>query len=293
MDRRSILGMMAGAAVLPAVPSLARNRDFGGAAFLTEIKRIEVNVGGRLGVAVLDMATGARAAWRGDERFAMCSTFKFLLAAAVLDAVEAGRFPLDRAVPIAQSDLVANSPVATRNVGGTLSIAELCEATMTVSDNTAANLLLPLIGGPVGQTAFMRSISDRVTRLDRDEPEMSDSTPGDLRDTTSPLAMLGSMRALLFGPRLTPASRERLTGWLIANKTGDTRLRAGLAKSWRVGDKTGTGGHGTVNDVGVMWPTPGRRPILVTSFLTQSSASQAVRYAAHAEVGRAIATAVG
>jgi beta-lactamase class A len=215
------------------------------------IGKIEAGSGGRLGVAVRETGSGRHFSHRGDERFAMCSTFKYLLAAAILTRVDKGEESLERGLPVAAGDTLSNSPITEKHVGGTLSIAELCEAVITVSDNAGANLLLAAIDGPAALTGFLRGIGDEVTRLDRYELEMSEAVPGDPRDTTSPNAMLADLDRLVLGTVLSEASRERLTGWLIANKTGDARLRAGLPKGWRVGDKTGTGGHGTTNDVAV------------------------------------------
>jgi beta-lactamase class A len=255
------------------------------------ISRIEAASGGRLGVAVRDTGSGKHFSHRGDERFAMCSTFKFLLAAAILARVDKGEESLDRTLPVAAGDILPNSPVSEKHVGGTLSIDTLCEAVIIVSDNAAANLLLAAIDGPAALTGFLRGIGDEVTRLDRYEIEMSEAAPGDPRDTTSPNAMLTDLDRLVLGTVLSEASREKLTGWLIANKTGDTRLRAGLPKGWRVGDKTGTGGHGTNNDVAVIWP-PESSPLLVTSYLTESRLDADGRNAVHADVARAVAAAV-
>jgi len=163
---------------------------------------------------------------------------------------------------------------------------------VTVSDNTVANLLLKEIGGPAAFTAFARSLGDEVTRLDRWEPELNESRLGDARDTTSPDAMLGDLQDLVLGQALSPPSRETLTGWLVGCKTGDARLRAGVPKDWRVGDKTGTGARGSTNDIAVMWP-PGRAPILVTAYLTGATAPAEQRNATLAAVGRAVAASVG
>ncbi len=291
IGRRDILiGFGAVTAGTALTPQLARafGRDPGRSeALATQIGKIEAGVGGRLGVAILDTGSGYRFASRGGERFPMCSTFKFLLAAAVLRQVERGKERLDRAVAIAKSDFVSHSPVVEQHFGGSLTVAELCEATVTLSDNAAANLLLPSVGGIAGFNAFVRSLGDGVTRLDRDEPMMSEAIPGDPRDTTTPEAMVQSMRAVLIGRALAPASREQATRWLIANKTGDTRLRAGLPHDWRVGDKTGTSANGATNDIAILWP-PSRKPLLVTAYLAESKANEAARYGALAEVARAV-----
>jgi beta-lactamase class A len=256
-----------------------------------EFARIEAASGGRLGVAALDTSNGSRAGLRTDERFAMCSTFKLPAAAAVLARVDAGKEKLDRRVHYETKDLVTYSPTTEKHVEDGMTLAELCEAAITLSDNTAGNLLLESFGGPGGLTAFARSLGDTMTRLDRTEPTLNEAIPGDPRDTTTPAAMLANIRALVLGDALSAASRDQLKAWMLANKTGGGRLRGGLPGDWAVGDKTGSGERGTTNDVGVIWP-PGRPPIVVTIYFTESRAPAEQRIATLASVGRAIANAV-
>jgi len=255
----------------------------------SDLARIEGAVGGRLGVAVLDSATGAQAGHRSGERFPLCSTFKLLAAAAVLSRVDAGAARLDARVRFEERDLVTYSPVTQHRVGGDgMSLAEICEAALTMSDNTAGNLLLAAIGGPDGLTAYARSLGDDVTRLDRIEPDLNEALPDDPRDTTTPAAMVADLAKLLTGNALSDASRRRLLGWLIASKTGDARLRAGVPADWQVGDKTGSGERGTANDVGIIWP-PARSPVLAAVYLTQSPQSFDQRNAVIVSVARLIA----
>ena len=255
---------------------------------IDEIKRLERESGGRLGVCVLDTATGARHVHRGDERFPMCSTFKALAAAAVLAQVDAGKEQLSRRISFDESALVTYSPVTEKHVGDGMTLAEICEAAVTLSDNTAGNLLLASIGGPSGLTSFVRSLDDQFTRLDRNEPTLNEALPDDPRDTTTPNAMASTLQSLILGTKaLSASSREQLTAWLIANKTGDTRLRAGFPKDWRVGDKTGTGARGTNNDVGVIWP-PNKAPVVITAYLTGATVSAAQQNATVASVARAV-----
>lgn len=259
IDRRGFaLGtcaIFAGLAVPEAAGATSETPDFA---------RIEAECGGRLGVAVLDTHNGRRMGHRADERFAMCSTFKLLAGAAVLTRHDAGKEQLDRRIRYDAKDLVTYSPVTGKYVAAGMTLAELCDAAITVSDNTAGNLLLASFGGPEGLTAFTRTLGDSVTRLDRIEPELNEAAPGDPRDTTTPAAMAANIRALVLGDALSAQSREQLKRWLIASKTGDTALRAG----WTVGDKTGSGERGTRNDVGVIWP-PGREPVVVSVYLTR------------------------
>lgn len=257
----------------------------------SRLAAIEAKTGGRLGVAALDTGSGRRIEYRADERFAMCSTFKLLLAAAVMARVDAGRESLDRRVAFGPPDLLEYAPVAREHVAeGSMPVSALCAAAVGKSDNTAANLLLASLGGPEGLTRYARSLGDEVTRLDRAEPKLNQNAPGDPRDTTTPAAMLASSRKVLVGDALSAASRARLEAWLVGSTTGAARLRAGFPPTWRAGDKTGTGMNGATNDVAIAWP-PGRPPVLAAVYLTGSPLALAAREAALAEVGRIIASA--
>ncbi len=254
--------------------------------------RIEAERGGRLGVAVLDTGSGRRAGHRQNERFPIGSTFKLLAAAAVLARVDAGQDSMARRIRFTREDLVTYSPVTGTQVSGDgMTLAALCEAAITVSDNTAGNLLLGVRGGPAGLTAYLRGLGDNVTRLDRMETALNEARPGDPRDTTSPAAMLADLQALTLGNALSARARETLQGWLRRNKTGDARLRARLPQGWQAGEKTGTSANGTSNDVGLLWPLGGGAPVLVAAYLTEGSADGGVRDAILAAVGAAVATA--
>ncbi|MEA9556824.1 class A beta-lactamase [Xanthomonas nasturtii] len=257
-----------------------------------EWARIERRSGGRLGIGLLDSATGKRIGQREDERFPMCSTFKFVLAAAVLQRVDKGELTLAQRVNIRASDMLSHAPVTERHVGGSLSVGELCRATMIYSDNPAANLLFPLVGEPAGLTAFLRGIGDTRTRSDRHEPEMNRYAEGDPRDTTTPAAMASTLRTLLLGDALQPASRKRLADWMIDNRTGDACLRAGLTRDWKIGDKTGSNGTDTRNDIAILWPPKGRAPLLLTTYLNGAKVDDAGRDAALKAVAAAVAGAV-
>lgn len=285
ITRRTFGSFIAAGALAPLAPALA-------AAPLSDaLSASEKETGGRLGVAVEDMQGGARFAHRAGERFPMCSTFKWLAAAAVLKRVDDGRERLDRRMRFSKADLIANSPASRRHVASGMTLEEACDAAVTLSDNTAANLLLSALGGPQGVTSFARSLGDAVTRLDRTEPAMNDVRPGDPRDTTTPAAMLATMKAVLLGDVLKPASRETLVDWLVANKTGDTRIRAGLPKDWRVGDKTGTG-RTSNNDLAIAWP-PQRKPLLIVVYIRDAKAPFAATSASIAKVAREVVRVVG
>ena len=289
LDRRNFL---AGSVALAAGCAGAA-RESGEARSSFELLRAELGQRARLGVAALDTGSGRRLSFDADSRYAMCSTFKLPLAAAILAESEAGRLRLEDEIEFGEADLLDHAPVVRAHVRrGRLPVERLCAAIVEVSDNGAANLLLRRIGGPAGLTAFVRRCGDRVTRLDRYEEALNGNLPGDPRDTTTPAAMLGLMHALLLGDVLAPASRARLAGWMEGATTGLRRLRAGLPPGWRAGDKTGNGANGAANDIAIAWP-PGRPPILIASYISGAEVGDGARHAAHAMVGRIVATALG
>jgi beta-lactamase class A len=292
IGRRTVLvATVAAAAGGPVMPRAATRRSF--MHLEATLRGIEEARGGRLGVAVLDSGSGEAAGYRAAERFPLTSTFKLLAAGAVLAQVDAGRMRLDDRIRYGRDELVTYSPVTERYAGAEgMTVAALCEAAMTLSDNTAANLMLRSLGGPAGLTAWLRSIGDQVTRLDRWETALNEARPGDPRDTTTPAAMLATMQRLTLGNVLSSGGRAQLLAWLRANRTGDTRLRARLPPGWQAGERTGTGPNGTSNDVGLLWP-PGGAPLLVATYLTEGAADMATRDAALAEVGVAVAAAWG
>lgn len=236
-----------------------------------DLAALERRFGGRLGVHAVDTATGVTVSHRAGERFLMASTAKLPLVAAVLDraATEpAATEPalLDRLVRYGPETLLEYAPVTARNVATGMTVADLCDAALTVSDNTAANLLLDLLGGPAAVTAFVRGTGDATTRFDRTEPDLNVSTgPQDERDTTTPAAIAGTVRAVTLGSGLPPAGRDRLTAWLVANTTGDATIRAGAPAGWVVGDKTGTGAQGERNDVGIIL-APDDEPLILAVY---------------------------
>lgn len=289
MKRRTFLIGLGACAVPSPSPALA-DPAFGGIALREAVAKLDAETGGRLGVAIHDRHSGARFAWRGDERFPMCSTFKALLGAAMLWRSERGIEQLDRSIAIKAGDILPNSPFSEKRAGGTASVAELCEATIALSDNLAANLLLDTMGGPAGLTRFIRRQGDAVTRLDRYELDLNEARPGDPRDTTTPDAMAGLIERLALGRALSPASRERFIAWLMASQTGLKRLRGGIPADWKAGDKTGAGNRSD-NDVAIFWP-PGRKPIVVASYIAGTTIEYPGSNAIHARLGTLIAVAV-
>jgi len=288
-----VAGTLAAACSSAATPAANAPPPAGPALAATDIPAalapIEQKTGGRLGVYALDVETGKTIEHRSEERFAMCSTFKWFLAAQLLTRVDAGQLALTDRLKYGPQDLLEYAPVAKEHVSeGSLTLEELARAAVTVSDNTAANLLLARLGGPRSFTQLAGSLSDTITRLDRNEPALNSNEPNDPRDTTTPRAMVQLMNQVLVGRVLSPASRDRLLSWMQACDTGKKRLRAGMPPDWIVGDKTGTGEHGACNDVAIVLP-PSRRAILVACYMSEGNAPLEVLEAAHAEVAREVA----
>jgi beta-lactamase class A len=281
-SRRAVL------CILPAVALEAPFLALGASESMAEgqLAAIESKMGGRLGVAAMNTGTGRKFSYRAPELFAMCSTFKFLLAACILKKVDAGVENLKRRISYTQKDLLEYAPVTRAHVReGEMTVGDLCAAAIELSDNTAANLLLAQIGGAAGLTLFIRSLGNQVTRLDRIEPDLNSALAGDPRDMTSPAAILDSMEKLLTGSALSTASSTQLISWMEKCTTGKNRLRAGFPTAWRAGDKTGTGEHGAVGDIGIFWP-PGKPPILVAAYVMEGNATTAEREQAIAAVGQ-------
>ena len=281
LNRRTLLAAASGLAVWPA---LAQET-------LPALTAYERETGGKVGLYAENLVSGAKVAWRAEERIVMCSTFKASLAAFVLARVDSGEDHLESMIAYGPQDLLAYAPAArqnmAKNVTASMSIADMCAAIIELSDNTCANLLLARVGGPSALTAFWRSTGDAVTRLDHNEPELNRSPPGDPNDTTTPVAMAGNLRRFVLGEVLSPDSRQRLTGWMLNCKTGDNRLRAGLPKDWKVADKTGNSGKDAAGDIAVVWPKPDR-PVLIAAYVQGGAPSAPQFTALFSEIGRMV-----
>lgn len=265
--------------------------DHRSASLQAHCQALEAKAQGRLGVSIVDTATGQQWGWREDERFMMLSSFKLLASALVLHRVDQGQESLQRRMAYPRRALIPWSPITEKHADGPgLTLGELCAATITTSDNTAGNLILESYGGPAALTAYARQLGDAVTRLDRNEPTLNRPSSDGLLDTTSPRAMAQTMHKLLVGEALSTASRQQLRQWLLANTTGGKRLKAGVPASWQVGDKTGTNAT-DANDIGFLIPPQGA-PWIVTAYLAGSSAEGAVKDACLADVAAWLAQQV-
>ncbi len=278
-----LLRFLAPALVLLAAPLHSQTPQ---EVLTSTITRLETDLEARVGIQILDTATGRTWGHRQDERFLMASTFKSVLCGGVLQGVDRGEINLEEKLKV-DAEVPRNSPVTERYLGGSLSVARLCLATLDQSDNGAANLLIDRMGGTQAVTEFLRGIGDSVTRLDRKEPEMNLFTPGDPRDTTSPAAMVASWQALLAGDALSSASRAQLIEWMSIGSVTGALLRPAVPKGWQVADRSGGGRDHTRNIVAMLKP-PGRAPFFVAIYLSDTPANWSTRNAAVAELSAAV-----
>lgn len=268
--RRLLTGALAGVGVAiagcgaPGRPSPSPPPPGARAGATADLGALEQGFGGRIGVHALDTAGGATVGRRADERFLLCSTCKVFTVAAVLRLRAARPGLLDQRIHYDRTRVVTYSPVTSTHVADGMTVTQLCEAALTRSDNTAENLLLDLVGGPEGVTGTLRGLGDTVTHLDRTEPDLNRTSPGDPRDTSTPAQVAHNLDNLLLGTWLAADARAMLTGWMRANQTGGGQIRA-AAPGWPVADKTGSGYQGETNDIAVLWP-PNRAPLVVAVY---------------------------
>jgi len=247
---------------------------------------IEAALAGRIGVCAVDAKSGREVRYRSDERFAMCSTFKAPLAAAVLSRIDAGALSGSALVKLGDEPLLSNSPISARyQSAGSMPVLVACEAVVTHSDNTAANALLNLLGGPSQMTAFFRGMGDEMSRLDRFEMSLNSNLPGDPRDTTTPKAMTLTLSRMVLGDALRPSSRDHIIRWMVEEQRGKARIRAGLPDTWRVANKPGTSVNGATNDIGVAW-TPEQRPLVMAIYVNAPTAPREQHEQAIAQIAR-------
>ncbi|MCA0368526.1 MAG: class A beta-lactamase [Proteobacteria bacterium] len=291
-DRRTVIGGVGALALVGCYPKREKPQaEDDQPEFL--LADLETRHGGRLGVTALDVGSQRRVSWRGQERFPFCSTFKAFLAVAVLERVQRGEEQLDRAVPVVRDDMIPHAPVTEKAIGRTLTIRELMQAAVEVSDNPAANILIREMGGIAVWRAWWPTFGDTTTLISRLEPDLNTALPDDPRDTCLPDQTLANIRELAFSDRLTPEHDQMIQGWLTASPTGPNRIKAGAPQGWTVAHKTGTGANGTANDIGVAFPVSGSPVVLATYFTGATQASDDQRDAVIAEATRRVFKALG
>ena len=291
-DRRTLIG---GAGALALVGCYPR-RDEPKAEETPQpflLNDLEERHGGRLGVAALDVGSQRRVSWRGQERFAFCSTFKAFLVVATLERVQREEERLDRAVAVTRADMIPHAPVTEKAIGRTLTIRELMQAAVEVSDNPAANILIREMGGIAVWRSWWPTFGDTTTVISRLEPALNTALPNDPRDTCLPDQAIANIRELAFSDRLTPAHDQLISGWMIASPTGANRIKAGAPQGWTVAHKTGTGANGATNDIGMLTPLSGSPVLLAAYFTGAPEATDDQRDAVIAEATRRALKALG
>ena len=237
----------------------------------SQLEALEVHAGGRLGVALFQQSRGELFNHRGGQRFPLCSTFKVLLAGAVLHKSLYEPHLLSTPIDLKAEDMLPHSPVCQAAINKSLTVQALCIAALTESDNAATNLLLDVVGGPQALRSFVwSSLGDHIFRLDRREPDVNNVSPRDVRDSTTPTAMAASVGSLVLGENILPAAERRmLVQWLKDTKTGTARIRAGVPRNWQVGNRSGTGPYGITNDVALLWPPEGEPYVLALYYMQE------------------------
>lgn len=254
---------------------------------LETVEAIELSSTGTIGVSVLDTETNTTWSYKGDQRFPMMSTFKTLACAQMLYNSTNDLLDKDALTKITKESIIPWSPITEKLIGETISTKKACEATMLMSDNTAANIVLTEIGSPTSLTLFLRSIGDDMTQLDRIEPELNESQKGDVRDTTTPNAMTTTLNELLLGQTLTTEDKNTLKAWMVNNKVSDPLLRSILPTKWSIADRSGAGGFGSRGITAIVWNNH-RAPIIISIYLTQTNLDMATRNKIIVDVGSAV-----
>lgn len=256
------------------------------------ISAIEKRIDGRIGVAVLNASDDQIWHYKGNQKFPLLSTFKTLACSKMLKMVEDDQLNINNETVVETNSLVVWSPVTKDLVGKAITLGKACEATMLTSDNTAANIVLAHIGGPSAITNFMRSVGDMDTRLDRIEPDLNEATQGDVRDTTTPRAMVNSLRQIIFGGTISQKASDQLTTWMQKNTISDALLRSVLPEGWYIGDRTGAGENGSRAITAIIW-SESHSPMIVAIYITETELTLSERNHVIAEVGAVIFNALG
>ena len=257
-----------------------------------QVHIIEKHLSAKVGLSILEVPTQKVWSYKGDLPVPLTSTFKTLACAKLLNDADKGQVALNTQVKVEKQLLEDYSPVLQQYTNKEVTLKDACSATMRTSDNTAANIVLKHIGGPVGLTQFIRSYGDSITHLDRYEPDLNEGKPGDERDTTTPNAMAQSLNILLFGTVLSKPSKDQLQQWMKENQVSDNLLRSVLPEGWQIADRSGAGGYGARSITAVVWPKQAKQesPVIITLYITQTRASFDERNKAIARIGKAIFT---
>ncbi|WP_030902962.1 class A beta-lactamase [Streptomyces sp. NRRL F-5126] len=273
-----------------SAPAAAVSASASPAALDRKLAALEKRYHAHVGLYVLDTKTGRTVSYHADRRFAHCSTIKALAAGVLLKRTSDAR--LDHVITYRKADLVSYSPITSKHVAHGMTLRAVITAALEYSDNTAENLMLAQLGGPESLESALRKMGDATTNADRTEPSLNDATPGDTRDTSTPRALGTDLRAFLLGDALPAGRRSMLRNWMVHNTTGTDYIRAGVPAGWKVGDKTGSGGYGTRNDIAIAWP-PARGPVVISVLTDRGTANAPSGDALIADATRTALAALG
>lgn len=285
------------ASLLSLTPSLAYSEPNAAtrAALRTEMAHIAQVTHGPVGAAVYIVESGRAVALHGGQRFPMQSVYKLPIGMALLHRVDLGGLPLTQPVRIRPTDLVPpsrGSPIRDKYPHGTtLTVFQLLDAMMTVSDGTASDVLLNLAGGPGQVTAYLRGLGIRGVVVATSERAMAQSEPVQYRNWATPDAMAGLLCALQQGRGLSMPSRRLLLGLMSGSTTGLDRIKGLLPAGTSVMHKTGSSGTvggltRATNDAGLV-TLPDGRHLAVVVFVSDTRAEEATRDAVIAKIARA------
>jgi beta-lactamase class A len=330
---RTILGLLlsltlgsTAAAQAPSTTASHPANDPGLHRLEREIARLSTVSGGVAGVTAIHLETGRRVSMNGSEKFPMASTFKVPIAVQLLTRIDKGEVRLDQMIDIKQSDLHPGSGTLADlfNKGGlALSVRNLMELMLLISDNSATDLMLRTAGGAEAVTARMRALGIEGINVNRSTAQLIADWIGvtnlppedqwnpavfslafnavkpedqkaaakkfemDPRDTSTPDGMAALLERVYRKDLLKPESAELLLDIMRRCRTGETRLRGLLPAGTEIAHKTGTIG-GTTNDVGIITLPDDAGHVAIAVFVKSSDKDVSARERAIAEIARAV-----
>ncbi|KTT83107.1 BlaZ-like penicillin-hydrolyzing class A beta-lactamase [Mammaliicoccus sciuri] len=230
-----------------------------------DLKKVEDKYDANIGVYALNTATDEEITFNEDKRFAYASTFKAVSSAMLLEKTPHNE--LNNKVHVSKEDIVPYSPVLEKFINKDITIKKLIEATMLYSDNTANNMIIEELGGYKEVNKRLKSLDDKTTKPSRMEPELNIYDPKSNRDTSTPQAFGKTLNKLINDGRLSKENKAFLIDLMINNKSGDTLIKKGAPKNFKVADKSGQAiTYASRNDVAFVYPKGESKPIVLVIF---------------------------
>ncbi|MEB6696387.1 BlaZ-like penicillin-hydrolyzing class A beta-lactamase [Mammaliicoccus sciuri] len=230
-----------------------------------DLKKVEDKYDANIGVYALNTATDEEITFNEDKRFAYASTFKAVSSAMLLEKTPHNE--LNKKVHVSKEDIVPYSPVLEKFINKDITIKKLIEATMLYSDNTANNMIIEELGGYKEVNKRLKSLDDKTTKPSRMEPELNNYDPKNNRDTSTPQAFGKTLNKLINDGRLSKDNKAFLIDLMINNKSGDTLIKKGAPKNFKIADKSGQAiTYASRNDVALVYPKGESKPIVLVIF---------------------------